>query len=179
MTAMGVRRLSHRTVAKKFLDLVLSMLAVAGTCGAADVFLLNDGNLNAFDGKTSPSVFAGPKDAATKGPYHHLFYWKQTAGTKRFLVSKGRDAHYRSDSDVPSGVDLWLRDGNVCERQIQKGVGSSDCHVSARSIHPHHQRGISHPIPPGPARVLVCRGGTGFRGPYRQLEMSQAEGHYL
>ena len=35
------------------------------------------------------------------------------------------------------------------------------------------------PSPPGPAGVLACRRGRGFRGPYRQLEMSQAEAHYL
>ena len=28
-------------------------------------------------------------------------------------------------------------------------------------------------------RVLACRPGSGFRGPYRQSEMSQAEAHYL
>jgi Tol biopolymer transport system component len=99
------------------------MLAV-GTwrVSAAELFFLKEGNLIAFDGKTSRSVFAGPKDAATKGPYHHLFDWKQAPGKTRFLVSKGRDAHFRSDSDAPSGVDLWLRDGNGGERQVHASV---------------------------------------------------------
>jgi hypothetical protein len=33
--------------------------------------------------------------------------------------------------------------------------------------------------PPGPAGFLACRLGRGFREPYRQSEMSQAEAHYL
>ena len=32
---------------------------------------------------------------------------------------------------------------------------------------------------PEPAGVLASRRGREFRGPYRQLEMSQAEAHYL
>jgi WD40 repeat protein len=122
MKAMRVRRLSHRTTAKNFLALLLPMLAFAGTCGATDVLFLNDGNLTAFDGKTSRSIFAGPKDTAARGPYHRLFDWKQTPGVTRFLVSKGRDGHFLSDSDAPSGVDLWLGDGNGGERQIHASV---------------------------------------------------------
>ena len=44
--------------------------------------------------------------------------------------------------------------------------------------------GVWHDPPPrappqGLPGVLACRPGRGFRGPYRQSEMSQAEAHYL
>jgi WD40 repeat protein len=102
---------------------LLVMLAI-GTCrvSTADVFFLDGGNLTAFDGKASRPVFAGPNDTAAKGPYHHLFDWKQAPGVTRFLVSKGRDARFRPDSDAPSGVDLWLRDNSSGEQQIHASV---------------------------------------------------------
>lgn len=98
------------------------LCALAHPTLAVNIFFLDDGNLTVFDGTASRLASAGPKKIAAKGPYHHLFDWKEAPGVTRFLISKGRDARFRPDSDAPSGFDLWLRDGNGGERQIHPSV---------------------------------------------------------
>lgn len=102
--------------------LTFFLCAVAHSTFAANIFFLDNGNLTVFDGTASRPSSAGPKTLAAKGPYDHLFDWKEAPGITRFLVSKGRDARFRTDSDAPSGVDLWLRDSNGGERQIHASV---------------------------------------------------------
>ena len=111
---------NHRT--SGWIILTFLLCALAHPTFAANIFFLNDGDLTVFDGTASRPVSASPKIIAAKGPYHHLFDWKEAPGATRFLVSKGRDARFRPDSDAPSGFDLWLRDDIGAERQIHASV---------------------------------------------------------
>ena len=111
---------SNRT--SGWIILTFLLCALTHPMFAANIFFLNDGDLTVFDGTASRSASADPKKIGAKGSYHHLFDWKESPGVTRFLISKGHDARFRTNSDAPSGVDLWLRDGNGGERQIHTSV---------------------------------------------------------
>ena len=86
----------------------------------------------------------------------------------------------------PPARDLILRVWHVdplrcpvCKNPMRVIAAIDDPRVVARIL---RHLGIWHdppPSPPRPAGLLGCRRRRGFRGPYRQLEMSQAEAHYL
>ena len=107
---------------KKIIISIFLMLVFSANLHAGEAFFLSNGNLKGFDGKASQSAFDVQKDASGQGPYQHLFDWKQTPATKRFLLSKNRDNRFKPGSDAPSGFDLWSRDDQGIERQLDASV---------------------------------------------------------
>jgi len=64
----------------------------------------------------------------------------------------------------------------VCQNPMRVIAAIEDPRVVEKTL---RHLALRHDPPPGPVGVLAYRRGRGFRGPYRQLEMSQAEAHYL
>ena len=67
----------------------------------------------------------------------------------------------------------------VCQNPLRVIAAIDDPRVVEKTLRHLALWNDPPPSPPGPAGILACRRGGGFRGPYRQLEMSQAEAHYL
>ncbi len=86
-----------------------------------------------------------------------------------------------STSGLPM-IDLrkdpaWIRE-HLRESLLRSGrFGGLSCFCAMSTPAPS-RRSPAQPRP-GPAGVLAYRRGRRFRGPYRQLEMSQAAPHYL
>jgi hypothetical protein len=55
-----------------------------------------------------------------RGTYAYIY--DKSPGSNRFLIAKGRDDKFLSDSDAPSGMDLWLQDESGNERLLASSV---------------------------------------------------------
>src|SRR4051812_47843048 len=92
-------------------------LSLAGfQAGFAQPFLVANGKLVSYDGQSLHKVIE-PATAATEKVIH-LHDSRAANGHNRFLLSKRFDDRYIPDSDVPSGLDLWMRDDSGAERLV-------------------------------------------------------------